>query len=432
MTELVRPRLRHFGTVALFLYAFLGGLGTAGGHIGFGLLIIATLADPAARHWLLNDRLNRILAGLLLALWLRAALAWLQTPELAAATFKACSKWSWLLLFPFPVWWLRGDPRRLRLVWLVALLALIGGVVSAFDWSVLGDLHEHVLSRTGFHQKIIAFSLFAATAVLGLLLLGPRFLEDQRGNTDWSWRQAARALIWFAALLFLMQALLIAQSRGAWLAVAVSFPPILYLRYRAGFSVGRLASWQRWGALTASVILALFLMANSHLILGRLGADSDTYSTILSGNLGKVPTDSAGTRIHLWNFALRTWLEHPLLGWGPGTTQALVAARGLPGTFLHGQPYDHVHNTYLELLLQFGLAGLGVALALFTYAILSALNAMRRERLPADQAYFIIGSLLLMAVWSLFDFRLLHYEIRFYMILLFASAFACRLPQVNN
>ena len=57
---------------------------------------------------------------------------------------------------------------------------------------------------------------------------------------------------------------------------------------------------------------------------------------------------------------------------------------------------------------------------------------MRRERLPADQAYFIIGSLLLLAVWSLFDFRLLHHEIRFYMILLFASAFACRQSRIAH
>ena len=88
---------------------------------------------------------------------------------------------------------------------------------------------------------------------------------------------------------------------------------------------------------------------------------------------------------------------------------------------------DHLHNSYLEILLRFGIIGA----LLLTVAALLLINAVVRAHraglIPRDYFLFLLGSFGLVAIWSLFDFRALHADWRAYWLLLAGAAYTFRL-----
>jgi O-antigen ligase len=84
-----------------------------------------------------------------------------------------------------------------------------------------------------------------------------------------------------------------------------------------------------------------------------------------------------------------------------------------------GKPWlDHLFNTYLEMLVRFGLAGALFALAAFGLLGKGLWHAHLEGRVPRDFGLFLVGSMLLMASWCFFEFRLLRPDWRSYWILI--------------
>jgi O-antigen ligase len=132
---------------------------------------------------------------------------------------------------------------------------------------------------------------------------------------------------------------------------------------------------------------------------------------------------SLSLRWHAQLFGLESWLQRPWFGWGPGSSRHLMRESGAPGVFdQDGVVLKHLHNSYLELLSQFGLLGLGFWLSL-AVALVWSVNASRtRGELSPDLASFLILSLLYLALWSLFNFRMVHQDFRGYWALLAGAA----------
>jgi O-antigen ligase len=89
---------------------------------------------------------------------------------------------------------------------------------------------------------------------------------------------------------------------------------------------------------------------------------------------------------------------------------------------------DHLHNTYLEVLVRFGLVGALLMVGTLGLLARGFWVAHREGRLPFDYAWFLTGALGLMAVWSLSDFRLLHPDWRSYWILMGGTMGAFWMP----
>ena len=88
---------------------------------------------------------------------------------------------------------------------------------------------------------------------------------------------------------------------------------------------------------------------------------------------------------------------------------------------------DQLHNTYLEILVRFGIVG---ALLLITGALLlirAVFRAYGAGLMPRDYFLFLLGSFGLVAVWSLFDFRALHTDWRAYWACLAGTAYTFQL-----
>jgi O-antigen ligase len=96
-------------------------------------------------------------------------------------------------------------------------------------------------------------------------------------------------------------------------------------------------------------------------------------------------------------------------------------------------PMEHLHNTYLELLVQLGLLGLTLWLGLSLLLLRSVLKGRAAGRIDADVARFLALSLLYLMLWNLFDFHAMHQPWRAFWMLLAGGAlslglFARRVP----
>ncbi|MCX8018579.1 MAG: hypothetical protein N2690_11875, partial [Rhodocyclaceae bacterium] len=88
-----------------------------------------------------------------------------------------------------------------------------------------------------------------------------------------------------------------------------------------------------------------------------------------------------------------------------------------------GHWLPHLHNTYAEVLVQFGLAGLVLLAALIGALIQMALSARARGRLPPDLGRFYLAALICTLIWCLFNYRAVHVDWLFLWILLAGSLY---------
>jgi O-antigen ligase len=415
----------YIGQGAVLALGLCAWLSTAGVNVAFAALLLAFLLDPKAVQACARDPLFALAAAFavyaLLGAWAGAA----EFPDNRAHQFRDMQNWIKPLAFWPVAWFARGDPARIHRLLLLAVCSLLLGMLSHCDPAEL--LHFRLPARTGFQLKIIFGGLVSGSALLGLLAFAPRIWRAG------PWR-LLRIALWWVALYLSGYMLLAGYSRGAWLAFAIA----LIFTASLGFFALQ-AEWRKpaaaFGALLAAVML-VFVSLNLDRIGARFAEERETFEAILRGDFEHLPRTSVGFRLDVQLFGLQRWLERPWLGWGPGATEYLIAHSDNP-RLLHPSKdgaldwMDHVHNSYLEVLLRFGLVGAGLLGAAGVFLIGGLIQAYRAGRVPLDCFLFSLGCLLMTAVWSFFDFRLLHGDWRAYWLILAGVAHSFRLAQAD-
>ncbi|MEJ2426252.1 MAG: O-antigen ligase family protein [Candidatus Thiodiazotropha sp.] len=177
--------------------------------------------------------------------------------------------------------------------------------------------------------------------------------------------------------------------------------------------------------LAMSLIAVLILAFNWNTITARVTSEQKELGIVVSQGLEKAPLSSSTYRLHLWQFGLEKWLQRPFTGWGPGTTHALVEADNNPGLRdERGVSFDHLHNAYLEVVFQLGLIGIVLIALVCGLMIAKLMEAYRRKRVSLYFIAFLFGNFALISVYSLTDFRHLHWNWRFYWLIIAGITFA--------
>jgi O-antigen ligase len=185
------------------------------------------------------------------------------------------------------------------------------------------------------------------------------------------------------------------------------------------------------------LILALILALNWNTILQRVSTEQKELGTVVTEGLNQAPLTSATYRLHLWEFGLNKWLERPFTGWGPGTTHALVEAENNPALRDNRDiGFDHLHNAYLELVFQLGLIGIMLVSLICGLMVSKIIEAYQKKRISIYFLAFLFSNFVLIAVYSLTDFRHLHWNWRFYWMMLAGISFSFSLmtfrPRQNH
>lgn len=334
--------------------------------------------------------------------------------------WSAVGDWVQLaVILPFAVV-LGGQVARLRSLLFLALIGLLLGMLVRLDWTrLLDDPVAWVLSREDFGFTAIAFGLYGSAALLGIVLL------------RWPSRSWVPWVRWGSGLL-LVQGVLLTQSRGAWLALILALAIGLWLQWADG-DLARPPA-QAFGSRPAlfhwvgGLVLVLLLGLNTGLVTDRLALEADSARALLQPGSQPDAQSSLGLRWNVQRFGLRLWLERPLFGWGAGASEPLIAAQAERAGLIDGNtPLVHLHNSYLELLVQLGWLGLVVFVALVGFLMQGVIKARRSGRLPPDLAHLLLALFVLLLVWNLFNFRMLSQDWRGFWTLVAGAALSVRL-----
>lgn len=360
--------------------------------LAIAFLARAAVTGQIAGHTPADWPLLAMLLLLPVGLWASPDLA-VTLPRSYALIAAAAFFWAAAALSDHP--WLRFSGWALLLAGLAMALAVIaatpltGSGIGAFAamQRLLDPLAQAIrgplpfLHATRFNPNLSGqlLAVFLAPAV-ALALVGA-------GNAPGGrlLRLAAAGLSLLLGLL-----LLLTQSRGALLGVAVALPVMTLLASR------------RWLALWLP--LGLAALGGGVLLLRQSSQIPAALSAALLADGGGVTATAQG-RAELWSRALYLMQDFPFTGVGLGMPQRVIDLLYPLFTVVSGSQWLHVHNTYLQIGSEMGIPGL-IALAALLLALGAALVRQARRR-PAGGyrglALGLLGSLIVFAVHGLVD-----------------------------
>ena len=292
------------------------------------------------------------------------------------------AKW---FLFIGVAWWLGGSTRATLMLWGLALAGLLATTLVAdggIDQWLMGTLHG---KRVDFDlQNAQHTAMFFGSGLLGILAFSRRMLA----SGPWA---IARRIGWLIALMMCLTGVLITQTRAIWLALAVVLPLMAVVALLWNYSrqhrrqAARLSAVVLFGGFVAVVLAGLEF---HDVVERRLGDENQIIADLMEGNIDDVPYQSSiGNRIHTWIAAAQWIEERPLVGWGEnGRSLAVKETDWLPE--YTRENYGHLHNTFLEVFVSYGLMGIVLAAALAWWIGRGTLRAWRAGIMPGDMAFF--------------------------------------------
>jgi O-antigen ligase len=421
-----------WGLMGIYLFALGGWVSTAAANIGLAIALAALLLR--LRHTAARLRRDPLLwlslafGGYLLPLTLWAMTAFPVSPsdQLKEALDLLRLGFLPLLVVAF---WLAEHPGRIPAVLTLALAGLLARILSRLDAI---DIELFVAGvRAKFGMSPNAFGLYCCVALLGLIVLAPR---------AWGrWPQplalaALRLALWLAAMLMMASGVIFAQSRAAWLALVLVFPPTLLWRFLPAWRSAAPAQRRRaWIAAAAGLALAGILVAWNHaIIVKRISASTDSLHRLVQGQDPSGNHDAYTMRYLWWRYAFERFRERPLCGWGPGTVEHLFQTSPYPQIQVLSKRFKDFHNSLLQIVIQVGSLG-ALLFALQAALVLHSLrHAWRSGWLPRDVALFTLAALVIFLICSFSNLRTRDHFGQFFLMLVGGTAYAWRLRPVPS
>lgn len=326
-------------------------------------------------------------------LWLAAifvqALSWalsqLHTPEIAESSLKI-HRLSHCFTFILVGWTLKDYKNSWIQFWLIAALGIITTAWTRGDgWhEIIHGLHGN---RTDLGFSNAQHTALAFGAVLiGLVIYSKRWLRFDKISV------AARWFLLVSATTTVFLAIMIAQSRGILLGLGVAFATVTLTSLLGGPKPQR-STIRRASPIAATLIVfCVFIGFSLTALTDRWQKDIPTIESLADGDDTNIPLDSVGIRVTGWIEAFQ-WIEQrPFTGWGGNARKHVILNNpSFPESLK--MRFHHLHNSYVELLVNYGIAGLGVILALYYWIFSASRTACKKKLIPLETYYFCVGFL---------------------------------------
>lgn len=399
------------GVAGLTLFALGGFVNQGMMYGGLGLMLLA-LAGQGSRFWQRVRPLSFF--------WLSAAVTAYILVSGLAACLQAGAEWrpgileraADLLLAggifaPLAAYWLGGDGRRVRWVLGLALAGLVAALATGFSWQRLDAVMGGARDLFGMGNGA---ALFAATGLTGLLVL----LASGRLRRWWL------ELLALFLLGCLAVVVLWTQTRAVWLACALVLPLVMFVMC--------LQAWKHHDnrrAITLMIVVVCLLGAAvfsaSHILEQRLSDETSGFIALLSDESDEYGSSGLRYRVPLWQDALERIQARPVLGWGAGTSEMLIANSDTE----HSASLTHFHNLYLQLLVELGAAGFILYLVWIGVGLKTAVAGGSGVREAFPVIVFLFAAIALFLLAGLFQIR--HDDERgHYLLILFGALAAHR------
>lgn len=424
-----RDHLRPVAAFGVFLFAFSAAFSVALAYLGILMFTLAFVAEGRLLRPLLAEAV--VIAGLGFAAFVasHSALWYLlaPSPDYAHAVASGGADWIKLLLFIPLAWWLADAPKRIGLALSLAALGLAFGFLRKVDWAALDA--AFFAQQFDDYLPPLALGLYAGTAALGLIVCRTPFTARMKSRLP-GW---AALTIWATLFVLFLEILVLSFARSAWLGFAACLAIWGALAAIRALRPGGTSNRQRT-LLSAVAIVVLVLVAaglNLDNLSQRMAAEQEVLSQLTAGELEETNPGSIAIRVHGWLFGYELWSQRPWLGWGAGSSGYWMRASGLPQLQQHGSWLSDLHNTYFEVLFQFGLVGaalLGLFLGLLVRDAASASCRGSLDRRISPCVYKLLGLAAFFAgLWMLTNDRATNHDFRFFWMLVAGSAYALHL-----
>lgn len=199
----------------------------------------------------------------------------------------------------------------------------------------------------------------------------------------------------YAAAFTILSAIVLSQTRSAYLATGLVFASLLLIR--------RPPKRVIFIFILAGLLLAAALSLMNPAIGQKIFSIRQGFRSAISAS-EMAPDRSIGTRRTLWKAGLAMIQDRPLLGAGPGGVKKLFL-RYVDGPPPEGKVWGSLHNLYIHQAAERGLVGLAALLALFSGMFLVSLRNFR-----ASPSELTLWPLAIMPAWFLMNFTEISFQ----------------------
>ncbi|WP_196159092.1 O-antigen ligase family protein [Reinekea sp. G2M2-21] len=227
---------------------------------------------------------------------------------------------------------------------------------------------DHRVAATAGNPNYLAGVLIQLSPVL-LSLFFTSFLH--RGK-----RFSLQLSLFAVAFSLSMVTLVLTGSRAGFIASALSM--LVFCMLGVFITRGKISSTAFAAVPLVIGVLIVFLVTLNNEFADRLLAVGSDSSSI--------------TRLSIWKAALNSIFEHPILGYGLGSSYALVFSFADPDIqLMHINSFVHAHNDLLEVWQEGGLLGLLAYLALWASSFLLGWCVIKNKYEPMTRRMLTLG-----------------------------------------
>jgi O-antigen ligase len=314
------------------------------------------------------------------------------TPQWAVDYPKLDKITRWFVFIPM-AWWIAQYKNAIWLIWGCAALGIL-----VSPWVTGEGIPEIIRGLNGERvffglRQAQHTSLFFGVILIGLLCFTRKIINIKKWLT-------IPLLLTIAYCLLIIY---INSSRQAWLALLLtaffmaSYFTIKHFNRATGKQKLVTISLFLGGMLCLSVVIA-----NNNTIVERVMEEKEALGAIATLDFDEVPYSSFGIRLHSWVAASEFIKEKPIFGWGSnGKTLVMKKTEWLPDWVQYG--FGHLHNTYIQILVNFGLVGLAFYLFIWVYMTKNLFKEIRKGTIKKDIGYFYMGFVCFWGIMNCFE-----------------------------
>jgi O-antigen ligase len=294
-----------------------------------------------------------------------------------------------LFLFVILAWWMSGFPRIVFFVLFLAVIGfLLGPMISGYDYIHGINIVKHGGSISLGYRNREHTSVYASFTLLFFVLFRKRLVNL------WPDRQWIGVLVVTIGVSYSLIVIYVATTRATYFGFGIAILAwVFYQIYK--IYVDKLSVNKNKVLKVGLVLTILFLV---FVMVGfnpfskfakRMNEERDVIGQLVGGDFDDLRLSNIGVRIYLWTYAIEKLKDQPLVGLGPRTREQLLAEKQVPDR-VKKAGIGHFHNSYIELLLAYGILGAFIFAAMVSYIIYGVVQARKKQLMPDDMFNFVL------------------------------------------
>jgi len=412
-----KPCLVLWGVVSALLYTYTA-IWNYGGLLHklsqYIMVITFFISVWAYRHIVKSDFVFKLLLLSIAIPWLLFGINLLIDYE-AALKYRSLNDLAKLFLFLPLAWWMGGSLNAARKMLAIAFLGLITAIL--LDANLSSNLIS-LLSGSrvdfGIHNAQHAALFFGVVYIFGMVFI----FSHVNGSMPVSTK-----LILFLVCLVGVVGVFGARTRATYLGLLMCgfFLLLQIIRYKYYFEFKRPLNYQR--LLATICIVAVVIGFVREITDGRFHAQQSSIASVISGDLEEIDSNGIAIRLDAWSESLDWVRQRPVTGWGLEARSDVIRQSDKFDETIKSR-LGHLHNSYLELLLAFGLIGF-----IFTFLLWFTILSNIRKSADGELFFFSLYGSIFVFVVSVFESFLFYWSGIFVISILMAGGYSQHLAK---